>query len=568
MLILNRRIALFTTVFLVGRDLIKVLKNIISNSLEEEGIFLCGPGTEQIKQKVLHVFSNSSYNFMLYGDGIRQVPCDEIRISSNNIFLHYIWSSKEIEPCLPSYIGNIFTNISIKADIPFYMKLLGHGAIHFEVVGNYFNISKHLPNSVIQSLPIDSTIIITAPTAHTFGSVSFGEEVLINSLYSYARNSYLKYIYYLTLNPAENIFFATLKTTILAFNVSADNALHTSSAILAWQRKQIILFHKVVMDAAEGNLNSALSEFDKEVIKYLRRDLDSTIFSKQLTNLERYKDLMLLDAVIRNDQVSVIKYLQAGFNPNAKLWNNATALHLVSKSGNMPLAETLIKFGVNVNSIMDTGIPALSVAVHYAHLNLIELLLLNGANISLTDIHGKTPLLIAAEQPNTDILKIFIEHHADINYINSHAESALSTAVSSGRYENVQFLLNAKALIKDIPDLIFTAINKFHFEVAMLLLNHFIITMDDFDSKYVNNECPQSVVLYLTEYILDNSNDPDRGAQLLENLISYTKLKEEKLYVIEITNCLYDLDSEKSYINLSGLCPFKKSTVNGQELAS
>lgn len=563
MLILNRRIALFTMVFLVYGDLIKVLKNIISSSLEEEGIFLFGPGTEQIKQKVWHVFSNSNYNFMLYGNGIHQIPCNKIRISSNNIFLHYIWSSKEIEPCLSSHIGNIFTNISIKVDIPFYMRLLGHEAMHFEVVGNYFNISKYLPNSVIQSLPIDSTIIITAPTEHTFGSVSFGEEVLINGLYSYTRNSYLKYIYYLTINPAQNIFFSTSKTTtILAFNVSVDNTLHTTSAILAWQRKQIMLFHKVVLDTAEGNLSPALSEFDKEVIKYLRGDLASAIFSKQLTNVERYKDLMLLGAVIRNDQVSAIKYLEAGFNPNAKLWNNATALHLVSKSGNMHLAETLIKFGVNINSIMDTGMPALFVAVHYAHMNLIELLLLNGANISLTDAHGKTPLLIAAAQPNTEILKILVEHHADINHINSHGESALSTAVKSGYYENVQFLLNEKAMIKNMQDLIFTAINNFHFEVATLLLNHFIITRDNSDFKYGKDECPQSVVLYLTEYILDNSNDPDKGTELLENLISYAELREEKLYLTEIINCLYDLDTEKSYINLSGLCASKKSIVN------
>jgi ankyrin repeat protein len=107
----------------------------------------------------------------------------------------------------------------------------------------------------------------------------------------------------------------------------------------------------------------------------------------------------LMSASIDEDVQAVkffIKYSPAIINQ--KNIGGATALHIISRKGNLEICKILIK---------------------------------NGANIDVIDNEGWTPLMRAITSKNSDLVKFLLDHGADINKLNSVGESPIIISATS-----------------------------------------------------------------------------------------------------------------------------------------
>jgi ankyrin repeat protein len=123
------------------------------------------------------------------------------------------------------------------------------------------------------------------------------------------------------------------------------------------------------------------------------------------------------------------------------------ALHQAVKDGNLPLCESLLDFGFDINTIDTDGYTALLVAIQCERRDIIEMLLNRGADVNSMSIRtGRTPLHFLAVKGNVDLMRLLFQksrYIADMYVSDESVEGMLPIHLASqyGHAEVVRLLL-------------------------------------------------------------------------------------------------------------------------------
>ena len=177
------------------------------------------------------------------------------------------------------------------------------------------------------------------------------------------------------------------------------------------------IIHSLLEDGAARQINghprhrsplaSAAAEGAPELVKLLLDfgacpdgGSEGNAFQRMLRN-------PLLTAIrgSQNDKV-ILALLEGGANPNIAGPDARTALHVCIKECEEPqeLADLLIRFGADVNSLASDNSLPLHEAVAENKLDAIRFLLQKGSSLNVEDVTGRTPLMFAVENNQQDAI--------------------------------------------------------------------------------------------------------------------------------------------------------------------
>ncbi len=157
-------------------------------------------------------------------------------------------------------------------------------------------------------------------------------------------------------------------------------------------------------------------------------------------------DLRLVEAA-RLGQVPVARsLLKSGVDANTREVDGATALTWAAHRNDLDLVDLLLRAGANVNASTDNGVTALSLATENNSGPLVERLLAAGANPNLAQLDGLTVLMLAARIGNPSIVKALLAAGANVNAtLAGERHSALMFAAANGHPDVARLLVEARA---------------------------------------------------------------------------------------------------------------------------
>ena len=125
---------------------------------------------------------------------------------------------------------------------------------------------------------------------------------------------------------------------------------------------------------------------------------------------------------------------------------NFFPLYTAASYGQVKMLLLLLKFGANLEQrSRPEGFTALHAAACHGHLPIVQSLLDSGANINVLGGAGSTPVLMAAGGSHVDIVRTFIDRGADLNIQNRNGNTVLIHAAATGNLEVLQLALEAEA---------------------------------------------------------------------------------------------------------------------------
>ena len=119
-----------------------------------------------------------------------------------------------------------------------------------------------------------------------------------------------------------------------------------------------------------------------------------------------------------------------------------------SSKGDLDKVKSLLKQGVDINTVYDNGDTGLILASTNGHVDVVEFLIKSGINIEAVNQRGKTSLMLASQDGNIEIVKLLIKSGADVNAKDENEETALKWASEYGTLEVLNILLKSGADIK------------------------------------------------------------------------------------------------------------------------
>ncbi|EPS45508.1 hypothetical protein H072_528 [Dactylellina haptotyla CBS 200.50] len=215
-------------------------------------------------------------------------------------------------------------------------------------------------------------------------------------------------------------------------------------------------------------------------------------FGANIDGLDTAGESVLLRA-IKENQVDLVRDLveecgadtEAGVSakpdsPSCYLPSGHSPLSAATFFKSLPILQTLISGGANVNRVINGVRTAVQVAVVVQAIDELKFLISKGASLRIAtgddkwipihwaangrfeatkvlvesgspleteDKEGETPLLAAVRGKYVDIVKYLISKHANLEHANNKGFRTLHVAASLGHLETVQFLVEAGAII-------------------------------------------------------------------------------------------------------------------------
>jgi len=202
-------------------------------------------------------------------------------------------------------------------------------------------------------------------------------------------------------------------------------------------------------------------------------------------------DLLLANAVIKNNVEELRKYLKKGGSPNAvdkkgmpvliiaayrrresiakvlidndadvnatipkkrKEIGGGTALIAAAGNGSAGIVRKLISKGAGVNQADANSFTPLMAAAYNGDKRNVSKLLEHGANLNDQDVQGFTPLMYAANAGNAEAVELLLEKGADPDMKDRNGNSAYTYAEQQNHTNCIRRLKKAMAQRMDFPD--------------------------------------------------------------------------------------------------------------------
>ncbi|PLB36535.1 ankyrin repeat domain-containing protein [Aspergillus candidus] len=134
----------------------------------------------------------------------------------------------------------------------------------------------------------------------------------------------------------------------------------------------------------------------------------------------------LLLATIRFDDESVKTLLEAGADPNARDWNNGTALIDSVIGYRRDSVRLLLEYGADVDARADYGGRPLYLAARYGDLEITSLLLDYGADIDLPATSNEPALHVAALRNELETVRLLLQRGANAESLRPYGSSGFT----------------------------------------------------------------------------------------------------------------------------------------------
>lgn len=189
---------------------------------------------------------------------------------------------------------------------------------------------------------------------------------------------------------------------------------------------------------------SAIKRFQQDNGLPVTGHLDEKTRAKLIIK-KRPSQVSFIEAIKRDDIITVKALIEAGADINAKDKSGETSLHIAAVRGYQEIASLLIVEGADVNSRNARKLTPLHAAAWSGHKETVALLIDNGANINVKDEDGVTPLHVSALSGSHQTMALLISHGADINARNKYGMTPLHAAALAGQKQAAELLIDKGA---------------------------------------------------------------------------------------------------------------------------
>lgn len=139
------------------------------------------------------------------------------------------------------------------------------------------------------------------------------------------------------------------------------------------------------------------------------------------------------------------RLLQYGIDIEVVDVDRSTALHIAVQKGDETMVRLLLEHEARIEAFDIGHLTALHHAVTQRQYHMIMLLLDNGANIEARRVDGSTPLALAALDGWVIAVKLLVSKGANVHAVRNDGSSVLHCGALGGDLEVVSFLLHHKA---------------------------------------------------------------------------------------------------------------------------
>ncbi|EEZ97168.2 Tankyrase-like Protein [Tribolium castaneum] len=237
-------------------------------------------------------------------------------------------------------------------------------------------------------------------------------------------------------------------------------------------------------------------------------------------------DLLLHEAVIKNDTECVRRILKEPVDINSRNNYGRAPIHWAASRGNIDIMEMLIAANCDIEARDKYGMRPLLMACWHGHRDAVQLLINTGACSNATNKKHYTLLMCAARNNRISVVDFLIDTLEDtrVDAVDIDSQTALFHAAMGGHIEIVKRLIDLGANLnkrsKESRTALHVACERGHCDVAELLLNH----EADMEAKDTNGNTPlhvasQNQQTELVHVLLETGADPDS-----ENLKGSTPL--------------------------------------------
>jgi len=170
---------------------------------------------------------------------------------------------------------------------------------------------------------------------------------------------------------------------------------------------------------------------------------------KEVVSLEELAYSAVTASMVSNCLEIAESLLRYGADIDFQDNHGATALHYASIYGSFSFTDLLLYYRADIDRKAYDGTTPLMAAVWAGHANVADLLVQNGANMEARDNEGFTPFLIAAQNGDTLLLNYFRTKGVDIYETDPNRWDALSLAIKYNHREAAEMLMKAGINFKD-----------------------------------------------------------------------------------------------------------------------
>lgn len=511
-------------------DFKKSITDILRGTPEVFGAILVGPHTnvvQKLKQYVSQIPSVEHRTFEIFGNDKDLIPCDEIKISSNSIYLYADKTKGKATDVCAINNENQFLTLFKAIDMPLsHVPWLDYNRAHFELIGNFYNLTLDQISSYITPLPCGSTLINIASTNHTLPH-SIIEELTLNPFFFQTDNPYIRFFNYIITNPSNNVFALNVEGQTKTFISNVNSLAHfDNECLLLWQKEQIENFITFFKN------NTELFFYNKEKEFYEFIETNSSNYTT--LELERYKELILFNLIIQNSTEKIKDLLlNSNININAQLNDKATPIHISVSLNHIEITNLLIELKANINAIKDNQATPLILSSFNNFIEMTELLLRSGADVDASDINSNTALHLAIFKGHLQIVDQLLKFNANINIPNNKLATPIMIATVTGNIDIVKLLLSYGPSLDDSN-------------------NIYKATKPTIQAEIENyNSNPVS-------YILKNNHDISQSINALNN-IKFFNPCNQVFNITELRELLIEGDQCTSYLDLFQPCNFFNS---------